>query len=68
MQENYAIGLDSWYLFNPENGTEHDTESTYGVCRHKTFLNFTTDEFDSLLVCNIITFFFNCSWGGKFLT
>ena len=41
MQENYAIGLDSWYLFNPENGTEHDTESTYGVCRHKTFLNFT---------------------------
>ena len=34
MQENYAIGLDSWYLFNPENGTQHDIESTCGVCRH----------------------------------
>ena len=26
------------------------------------------DEFDSLLVCNIIRFFFICLWGGRFLT
>ena len=57
-QENFAIGLDSCYLFNLEHGTEHEIDRAYGVCMHLTFLNFTTDEFDSL-VCNIITFFFN---------
>ena len=65
-KENYAIGLDSCYLLNVEHGTEHDTDSSYGVCMHYTFLNFTGDEFDSLLVCNIIRFFFNCLclWNG----
>ena len=67
-QEKYVAGLNSCYLFNIEHETEHDIDSVYGVCMHSTFLNFTTDEFDSLLVCNIITFFFNCLWGGKFLT
>ena len=34
---------------------------------HLTFPKFTTNEIDSLAVCNIITLFFNCLWGGKFL-
>ena len=55
-QENFANGLDSCYLFNLEHGTEHEIDRAYGVCMHLTFLNFTIDEFDSLLVCNIITF------------
>ena len=67
-QENFAIGLDSCYLFNLEHGTEHEIDRAYGVCMHLTFLNFTTDEFDSLVVCNIITFFFNSLWEGKFFT
>ena len=48
--------------------------NAYGVCKHQTFLKFTTelinylaiyadDEFGSLLVCNIISFFFICLWG-----
>ena len=68
MQENYVIGSDSCYWFNLEHPTEHDIDIAYGVCMHQAFLNFTTDEFDSLLVCNIITFFLNCLWGGKLLT
>ena len=56
-QENFAIGLDSCYLFNLEHGTEHEIDRAYGVCMHLTFLNFTTDEFDSLVVCNIINVF-----------
>ena len=67
-QENFANGLDSCYLFNLEHGTEHEIDRAYGVCMHLTFLNFTTDEFDSLVVCNIITFFFNSLWEGKFFT
>ena len=67
-QENFAIGLDSCYLFNLEHGTEHEIDRAYGNCMHLTFLNFTTDEFDSLVVCNIITFFFNSLWEGKFFT
>ena len=66
--KNYAIGLDSCYLFNLKHGTEHDIVNAYGVCMDQTFLNFMTDEFGSLLICNIIKFFFNCLWGGKFLT
>ena len=58
LKENYAVGLNSCYLFNVEHGTEHDIDSAYGVCMHQIFLNFTADEFDSLLVCNIIRFFF----------
>ena len=65
-QENFANGLDSCYSFNLEHGTEHEIDRAYGVCMHLTFLNFTTDEFDSLVVCNIITFFFNSLWEGKF--
>ena len=42
------------------NGFEHDIDSAYGACMHRTFLNFTADESDSLLVHNIIRFFFNC--------
>ena len=67
-QENFAVGLDSCYLFNLEHRTEHEIDRAYGVCMHLTFLNFTTDEFDSLVVCNIITFFFNSLWEGKFFT
>ena len=33
-KENLAISLDSCYLFNVENGTEHDVDSAYGVCIH----------------------------------
>ena len=55
-QENFANGLDSCYSFNLEHGTEHEIDRAYGVCMHLTFLNFTTDEFDSLVDCNIITF------------
>ena len=58
-QENFAIGLDSCYLFNLEHGTEHGIVRAYGVCMHLTFLNFMTDEFDSIVVCNIIAFFLN---------
>ena len=60
-QENFANDLDSCYLFNLEHETEHEIDRAYEVCMHLTFLNFTTDEFDSLVVCNIniITFFFN---------
>ena len=58
-QENFAIGLDSCYLFNLEHGTEHEIDRAYGVCMHLTFLNFMTDEFDSIVVCNIIAFFLN---------
>ena len=67
-QENFAIGLDNCYLFNLEHGTVHEIDSAYGVCMHLTFQNLTTDEFDSLLVCNSITFFFYCLWEGKFHT
>ena len=67
-QENFAIGWDSCYLFNLEHRTEHEIDRTYGVCMHLTFLNFTTNEFDSLVVCNIITFFLNSLWEGKFFT
>ena len=31
-QENFAIGLDSCYLFNLEHGTEHEIDRAYGVC------------------------------------
>ena len=58
-QENFANGLDSCYLFNLEHGTEHEIDRAYGVCMHLTFLNFMTDEFDSIVVCNIIVFFLN---------
>ena len=47
---NYAIGLDNCYWFNLEHEIEHDIGIAYGVCMHQTFPNFTTDEFDSLLV------------------
>ena len=63
--ENFAIGLDSCYLFNLEHGTEHEIDRVYGVSMHLTFLNFTTDEFDSLVVRNIITLFFNSLWEEK---
>ena len=33
-KENWEISLDSCYLFNVENGTEHDVDSAYGVCIH----------------------------------
>ena len=66
-QEKFAIGLDSCYLFNLEHETEHEIDRAYEVCMHLTFLNFTTDEFDRV-VCNTITSFFNCLWGGRFLT
>ena len=49
-QENFAVGLGSCYLFNLEHGTEHEIDRAYGVCMHLTFLNFMTDEFDSLVV------------------
>ena len=55
-QENYVIGLDSCYMFDLEHGTQQDIDSVYGFCMHQTFLNFTTDEFDILLVCNILIF------------
>ena len=58
-QENFANGLDSCYLFNLEHGTEHEIDRAYGVCMHLTFLNFMTDEFDTIVVCNIITFSLN---------
>ena len=54
-QENFAIGLDSSYLFNLEHETEHEIDWAYGVCMHLTFLNFTTEEFDSLVVCNLVS-------------
>ena len=67
-QENFVIGSDSCYLFNIEHRTEHEIDRTYGVCMHLTFLNFPTNEFDSLVVCKIITFFFNSLWEGKHFT
>ena len=67
-QENFANGLDSCYLFNLEHRTEHEIDRAYGVCMYLTFLKFTTNEFDSLVVCNIITFFFNSLWEWKFFT
>ena len=33
-RENYATALDSCYLVNVENKTEHDIDSAYGVCMH----------------------------------
>ena len=33
-QENYAIGLNSCYLFNLEHETEHVIDSGNGVCMH----------------------------------
>ena len=33
-KENYAIDLDSCYLFNVEHGTGHDVDRAYGVCMH----------------------------------
>ena len=33
-QENFAIGLDSCYLFNLEHGAEHEIDSAYGICMH----------------------------------
>ena len=33
-KENYAIGLDSCYLFNVAHGTEHDIDSAWGVCMY----------------------------------
>ena len=54
-QENFTIGLDSSYLFNLEHETEHEIDWAYGVCMHLTFLNFTTEEFDSLVVCNLVS-------------
>ena len=66
-KENYAVGLDSCYVFNLEHRTEHDIDSAYGVCMHYTVPNFTADEFDSLLACNIIRFLFNCLREANFL-
>ena len=43
-QENFAIGLDSCYLFNLEHGTEHEIDRACGVCMHLAILNFTTDD------------------------
>ena len=36
LRENYAIALDSCYLFkeNVEHGIEHDVDSVYEVCIH----------------------------------
>ena len=33
-KENYAIDLDSCYLFNVEHEIEHDIDSALGVCMH----------------------------------
>ena len=66
-KENYAVGLDSCYVFNLEHRTEHDIDSAYGVCMHYTLPNFTADEFDSLLACNIIRLLFNCLREANFL-
>ena len=33
-KESCAIGLDSFYFFNFENGTEHDFDRAYGVWMH----------------------------------
>ena len=66
-KENYAVGLDSCYVFNLEHRTEHDIDSAYGACMHYTVPNFTADEFDSLLACNIIRFLFNCLREANFL-
>ena len=30
-QENFAVGLDSYYLFNLEHGTEHEIDRAYGL-------------------------------------
>ena len=57
IQETFENGLDSCYLFNLEHGAEHEIDRAYAICMHLTFLNFTTDEFDSLVVCNIITLY-----------
>ena len=67
-QENFTNGLDSCYMFNFELGTDHEIDRAYGVCMRLTFLNFTTDEFDSLVVCNIITCSFNSLWERKCFT
>ena len=67
-QGNFATSQDSCYLFNFEHETEHEIDRTYGVYMHLTFPNFATNKFDSLVVCNIIPFFFNCLRRGKFHT
>ena len=60
LKENYAIALDSCYLF---------TKKFTGDLIDETFLAiYTDDEFDSLLFCNIVRFFVICLCGGKFLT
>ena len=67
--KNYTIGWSSCYLLNFEHGTdEHNIDSAYGVCMHQAQVNFTADKFDSLFLCIIMMFFFNCLLGEKFVT
>ena len=49
LKENYAMTLDSCYLFNVEHGIEYDVDSTYGIYLYYTFLNFAAD----LISCNM---------------
>ena len=70
MKQNYAVALDSCYMFtkkNVEHGIKHDIYSAYGVYINNTFLNFKAVSMNTLqfkqmmnltnrLVCNIIMF------------
>ena len=51
MKQNYAVALDSCYMFtkkNVEHGIKHDIYSAYGVYINNTFLNFTAVSMNTL--------------------
>ena len=78
LKENYAVALNSCYLFI-EHEIENDADSAaYGVCIQYTFLKFTAISMNTLqfkqrmnltmcLVCNIIKLFFIFLWEDKLL-
>ena len=51
MKQNYAVALDSCYMFtkkNVEHGIKHDIYSAYGVYINNTFLNFKAVSMNTL--------------------
>ena len=80
LKENYPIALDirKLHIYQKivEHGFEHDVDSSYGVILdipelhnrfNEHYVIYADDEFDSLLVCNIVSFFLIYLSGGKFL-
>ena len=76
LKENYpiALGIRKLHIYQKivEHGFVHDVDSSYGIILdipelHSRFVIYADDEFDSLLVCNIVSFFLIYLSGGKFL-